>query len=155
MRRHLEGIVAWAQTRQTNGLLEGLNGLFQAAKRKARGHAKASTIRMVVILLARNSTSRQPTRTLPSTHLKFNRTQEDDCDGKSRGFGLQTCFGLESPKITHSRSSFRPLVRSFPIGLFGCLRSSFAMPRRPFLHRPERHLRSAQDISIEDAAMFM
>ena len=34
VRRHLEGIVAWAQTRQTNGFLEALNGLFQAAKRK-------------------------------------------------------------------------------------------------------------------------
>jgi transposase len=34
VRRHLEGIVAWAQTRQTNGFLEALNGLFQAAKRR-------------------------------------------------------------------------------------------------------------------------
>jgi len=32
VRNHLEGIVAWAQTRQTNGFLEALNGLFQAAK---------------------------------------------------------------------------------------------------------------------------
>ena len=31
VRHHLEGIVAWAQTRQTNGFLEALNGLFQAA----------------------------------------------------------------------------------------------------------------------------
>jgi transposase len=27
VRRHLEGIVAWAQTRQTNGFLEALNGV--------------------------------------------------------------------------------------------------------------------------------
>ncbi len=33
----LPGIVAWAQTHQTNGFLEALNGLFQAAKRCARG----------------------------------------------------------------------------------------------------------------------
>lgn len=52
IRRHLEGIVAWAQTRQTNGFLEALNGLFQAAKRKARGYGRASTIRTVVFLLA-------------------------------------------------------------------------------------------------------
>jgi transposase len=32
VRRHLEGIVAWAQTRQTNGFLEALNGLFQVAR---------------------------------------------------------------------------------------------------------------------------
>jgi len=34
IRNHLEGIVAWAQTRQTNAFLEAINGLFQAAKRK-------------------------------------------------------------------------------------------------------------------------
>ena len=52
IRRHLDGIAAWTQTRQTNGFLEALNGLFQAAKRKARGYGKASTIRTVVFLLA-------------------------------------------------------------------------------------------------------
>ena len=52
IRRHLEGIVAWAQTRQTNGFLEALNGLFQAAKRKARGYGRLSTIRTVIFLLA-------------------------------------------------------------------------------------------------------
>jgi len=36
IRKHLEGIAAWARTRLTNGFLEALNGLFQAAKRKAR-----------------------------------------------------------------------------------------------------------------------
>ncbi len=52
IRRHLEGIVAWAQTRQTNGFLEALNGLFQAAKRKARGYGRITTIRTVIFLLA-------------------------------------------------------------------------------------------------------
>ena len=52
VRRHLEGIVAWAQTRQTNGFLEAINGLFQAAKRKARGYGSFSTMRTVVFLLA-------------------------------------------------------------------------------------------------------
>jgi len=36
IRSHLDGIVAWTQTRRTNGFLEAINGLFQAAKRKAR-----------------------------------------------------------------------------------------------------------------------
>lgn len=49
---HLEGIVAWARSRQTNGFLEALNGLFQAAKRKARGYKSFSTIRTVIFLLA-------------------------------------------------------------------------------------------------------
>ena len=52
IRAHLEGIVAWAQTRQTNGFLEAINGLFQAAKRKARGYSNFATIRAVVFLLA-------------------------------------------------------------------------------------------------------
>lgn len=52
IRRHLEGIIAWAQTRATNGFLEALNGLFQAAKRKARGYVRFSTIRTVIFLIA-------------------------------------------------------------------------------------------------------
>jgi transposase len=49
---HLEGIVAWTRSRQTNGFLEAINGLFQAAKRKARGYASFSTIRTIVFLIA-------------------------------------------------------------------------------------------------------
>lgn len=52
IRSHFEGIVAWAQTRQTNGFLEAFNGLFQSAKRKARGYGRFSTIRTVIFLLA-------------------------------------------------------------------------------------------------------
>lgn len=52
VRRHLEGIVAWTQTRQTNGFLEAINGLFQAAKRRARGFTRASTIKTVLFLIA-------------------------------------------------------------------------------------------------------
>jgi transposase len=52
IRRHLEGIIAWTQTRATNGFLEALNGLFQAAKRKARGYRRLSTIRTVIFLIA-------------------------------------------------------------------------------------------------------
>jgi transposase len=52
IRNHMEGIVAWAHTRQTNGFLEAINGLFQAAKRKARGYGRFSTIRTVIFLLA-------------------------------------------------------------------------------------------------------
>lgn len=52
IRSHLEGIVAWAQTRQTNGFLEAINGLFQASKRRARGFTRLSTIRTVIFLIA-------------------------------------------------------------------------------------------------------
>lgn len=52
IRRHMEGIVAWARSRMTNGFIEALNGLFQAAKRKARGYGRLSTIRTVIFLIA-------------------------------------------------------------------------------------------------------
>jgi transposase len=52
IKTHLEGIVAWTRSRQTNGFLEAINGLFQAAKRKARGYASFSTIRTIVFLIA-------------------------------------------------------------------------------------------------------
>ena len=52
IRSHLEGIVAWAQTRQTNGFLEAINGLFQAAKRRARGFIRLATIKTVIFLIA-------------------------------------------------------------------------------------------------------
>ena len=52
IRTHLEGIVAWAQTRQTNGFLEAINGLFQASKRRARGFTRLTTIRTVIFLIA-------------------------------------------------------------------------------------------------------
>jgi transposase len=52
VRHHIEGIVAWAQTRQTNGFLEAINGLFQAAKRRARGFTRLSTIKTVIFLIA-------------------------------------------------------------------------------------------------------
>jgi len=52
IRRHLEGIVAWARSRQTNGFLEALNGLFQAAKRRARGYRRLDTMQTVIFLIA-------------------------------------------------------------------------------------------------------
>ncbi len=52
IRAHLEGIVAWAQTQQTNGFLEAINGLFQAAKRRARGYGTFDTIKTVIFLIA-------------------------------------------------------------------------------------------------------
>jgi transposase len=48
IRTHFDGIVAWTQTRQTNGFIEALNGLFQAAKRKARGYTRFDTMRTVL-----------------------------------------------------------------------------------------------------------
>ncbi len=48
---HVDGIVAWTQTSQTNGFLAALNGLFLAAKRKARGNTQYSTMQTVLFLI--------------------------------------------------------------------------------------------------------
>ncbi len=72
VRHQLEGSVAWAQTRQTNGFLETLNELFQAAKRRARGFTRMSTIRTVIFLVAGKLDFRVTRRSWLNTHLKFN-----------------------------------------------------------------------------------
>jgi transposase len=68
VRRHMHGIVAWAQTRQTSGFVEAFNGRFQVAKRRARGFPRLSTIKTVIFLIsgkldfqAINPHARQPT----------------------------------------------------------------------------------------------
>ena len=38
VKKHKDGILKWFQTKMTNGLLEGINGLHQAAKWKVRGY---------------------------------------------------------------------------------------------------------------------
>lgn len=52
IRKHFDGILAWVDSRQTNGFLEAINGLFQAAERKARGYVRFRTIRTVIFLIA-------------------------------------------------------------------------------------------------------
>jgi len=52
IRNHFEGVLSWVTSRQTNGFLEAINGLFQAAKRKARGYVRFRTIRTVIFLIA-------------------------------------------------------------------------------------------------------
>jgi transposase len=51
IRRHFDEIVAWTQTRQSNGFIKVINGLFQAAKRKACGYARFETMRTVLFLI--------------------------------------------------------------------------------------------------------
>lgn len=74
VKKHLEGIAAWTQTRQTNGYLEAVNGLFQAAKRRARGFVRMSTIRTVIFLIAGKldfSAVNAHVGTSPENPLKF------------------------------------------------------------------------------------
>ena len=49
---HWDGIIAWQQSRLSNGLLEGTNSLVQAAKRRARGYRSKSKMITIIYLIA-------------------------------------------------------------------------------------------------------
>jgi transposase len=52
IQNHFNGIVRWFSSKLNNGILEGVNSLFQAAKRKARGYRSDKNIVAMVYLLA-------------------------------------------------------------------------------------------------------
>ena len=49
---HWDGIIAWQQSRLSNGLLEGTNSLVQAAKRRARGYRNKDKLITIIYLIA-------------------------------------------------------------------------------------------------------
>ncbi|MCY9668124.1 transposase [Paenibacillus alginolyticus] len=52
VKKHEEGILRWFHSRMSNGLLEGKNGLVQAAKRKARGYRNVQNLIAMVYMTA-------------------------------------------------------------------------------------------------------
>lgn len=52
IRRHWKGILRWFTSRLTNGLLEGINSLVQAAKARARGYRTTRNLITMVYLIA-------------------------------------------------------------------------------------------------------
>jgi len=50
IREHWDGIVAFMETRLTNGLIETINGLLQLAKRMARGFRSFTNFRTMTYL---------------------------------------------------------------------------------------------------------
>lgn len=51
IQRHWNGIVNWIEYKISNGILEGFNSIFQAAKAKARGYKRTDTIKTIIYLL--------------------------------------------------------------------------------------------------------
>ena len=49
---HWEGVLRWHHSRINNGLLEGLNSLIQAAKRRARGYRSTRNYKAMIYLVA-------------------------------------------------------------------------------------------------------
>jgi transposase len=52
LKRHLEGILAYIDTKLTNGLMKAINGLLQLAKRVARGFGNFHYFRLAAYLNA-------------------------------------------------------------------------------------------------------
>ena len=52
MEKHRHGILAWFDSRMSNGLIEGINSLVQAAKAKARGYRNRETLKVVTYMIA-------------------------------------------------------------------------------------------------------
>lgn len=52
LKRHWNGIVRWFTTKLTNGILEGLNSLVQAAKARARGYRSVEYFKLMIYMVA-------------------------------------------------------------------------------------------------------
>lgn len=52
LRRHQDGVLRWAQSRISNGVLEGINSMIQAAKARARGYRSVRNLIAMAYLLA-------------------------------------------------------------------------------------------------------
>ena len=50
-RKHRHGILRWFHTRISNGLLEGLSSLVQAAKARARGYRSTKNLTAMIYLM--------------------------------------------------------------------------------------------------------
>ena len=61
MEKHRAGILAWFDSRISNGLIEGINSLVQAAKAKARGYRNSKTLKAVTYLIAGKLDLKLPT----------------------------------------------------------------------------------------------
>ena len=51
IKAHWDGVLQWKHSQINNGLLEGLNSVIQAAKRKARGFNTFKNLRIIVYLI--------------------------------------------------------------------------------------------------------
>lgn len=52
IKRHWEGVLRWFKSRITNGVLEGINSLIQAAKARARGYRSTRNLITMVYLVS-------------------------------------------------------------------------------------------------------
>jgi len=65
IKKHWDGVLAWKKSQITNGILEGLNSIIQAAKRKARGY-KFEHFKVIAYLLTGKLDLHQVNKFLPT-----------------------------------------------------------------------------------------
>jgi len=51
IKRHWEGVIRWYESKVSNGILEGLNSLVQAAKAKARGYRTFKNLKTIIYMI--------------------------------------------------------------------------------------------------------
>lgn len=51
IRKHQEGILSWFDTHVNNAIIESLNSLIQAAKRRAKGYRSSTNLVAIIYLL--------------------------------------------------------------------------------------------------------
>jgi transposase len=66
IKKHWDGIVQWKKSQINNGILEGLNSVVQAAKRKARGYKVNHFKTIVYLITARLDFNKLNPRCLPT-----------------------------------------------------------------------------------------
>jgi len=70
IREHMDGVLRWFKSGVTNGLLEGMNSLVQAAKAKARGFRSARKMKTIIYLLLGKLDYQLPVVLPPGVHTK-------------------------------------------------------------------------------------
>ncbi|MGH3852470.1 MAG: ISL3 family transposase [Pseudonocardiaceae bacterium] len=66
--KHWDGIIAWHKNHLSNGLLEGINSLVQAAKARARGYRNKNKMITIVYLTAAKLQLQYPPSPTPHPH---------------------------------------------------------------------------------------
>jgi transposase len=69
VKEHWNGVVRWFQTKISNGLLEGMNSLIQAAKARSRGFRNVKNFITMIYLIGAKLDFQLP-EVLPPTHTK-------------------------------------------------------------------------------------
>jgi transposase len=78
LKRHREGVLAYMETKLTNGLMEAVNGLLQLAKRIARGFRNFHYFRLAAYLKAGGLNLQAP-RLLPTCNVEERKKYVQQC----------------------------------------------------------------------------